>query len=504
MAASEFRRKSFAFVLVLGTAVTLLVVLPLAERMILERLADAFAVVVGAEGTVRSADGTSPGMMTETSVTLLITTLKVFKVVVWMALVIAVVRFFSYLIFSTAVRGGAGEGATLLRTVVSVTIYVVAFFVIFQSIFSTVELAPLFTGSTILGIVVGLALQDTLGNLFAGIALQADQSFQVGDIVSLQSREIAGVVESVSWRGVKIRTFQSKLVVVSHAVLGKEMIEVAPRGNLSARIVRFATEYTESPARVIKAVRGALRHADNVSQKNRPLVRIKNLGDGGIEWEIKYWLDDYSEFNDTDALVRQRIWYAFNRESLQFSQPTQTIHLEPRPAGKTPKEVADAAAEMLRAVPIFAPLSDEELDKLVAASATRVYAPGEAIVRQGREGNSMFVIVRGAVNVQVPAENGTARTINILKDADFFGEMSLLTGEPRTATVVAAEETEVLQIRKTALKPLFENNPSLMKAICEIVDERRELLRVKDEHDGHATQGDRSVLTSIKRFFGMG
>jgi small-conductance mechanosensitive channel len=132
-----------------------------------------------------------------------------------------------------------------------------------------VPLAPLFTGSTILGIVVGLALQDTLGNLFAGIALQADQPFQVGDVVTMMNQQ-GGVVESVSWRGVKIRTFQNKLLVISNAVMGKEMIEVAPKENLNARLVHFNTVYTDSPSRTIQLLRDAVRQVENVSSKIRP------------------------------------------------------------------------------------------------------------------------------------------------------------------------------------------------------------------------------------------
>jgi len=115
----------------------------------------------------------------------------------------------------------------------------------------------------------------------------------------------------------------------------------------------------------------------------------------------------------------------------------------------------------------------------------------------------MFVITRGAVKVQIP-ENNYQRTINNLRTNDFFGEMSLLTGQPRTANVIAEDETEVLQIKKTALKPLFEANPELMKSICEIVEERRELLKPNgNEPHAETSENDAGVLNSIRRFFGM-
>ena len=115
----------------------------------------------------------------------------------------------------------------------------------------------------------------------------------------------------------------------------------------------------------------------------------------------------------------------------------------------------------------------------------------------------MFVINRGAVKVQI-LEDGQPKIINKLKESDFFGEMSLLTGQPRSATVVAEEETEVLQIKKEALKPIFENNPELVKTICELIEERREMLITQQEMEFEESQGSRkSVMGSIKKFFGL-
>jgi CRP-like cAMP-binding protein len=381
-------------------------------------------------------------------------------------------------------------------------IYIVAFFIIFQSQYPGVQLAPLFTGSTIIGIVVGLALQDTLGNLFAGIALQADKPFQVGDVINISNRG-TGVVESVSWRGVKIRTFQSKLLVISNAVLGRETIEIAPRGNLNARLVYFNSLYTDSPSRVAQVIREAVRHVENVSNRVRPIVRIRNLGDNGVEWEIKYWPENYEKYNDTDALIRQRVWYAYQREGLHFAFPTRTVHVEPKAQPLTTDEVANTVAEQLTSVPVFAPLSEEEIEKVARASVKRIFAPGEAIVRKGQEGRSMFVITRGNVKVQIPDQSGQ-KVINRLGPHDFFGEMSLLTGEPRSATVVAEDEVDVLEIRKSALKPIFEANPELMTTVCEIIEERKLLLNESvAETDVAQPSANRGVLGSIKRFFGI-
>lgn len=504
MAAAKLYKKTVYFLLTAGSIALVLILLSLLDEWGHNYLIANYGFEIDPRGHLVAKTGAdAPSMMTSTGVNLVENIIRIFKIIVWMILVISIVRMIARLFFATILKGASqSEIASLVRTVLSIVIYIVAFFIIFQSQFPQIELAPLFTGSAILGIVVGLALQDTLGNLFAGLALQADQPFQVGDTIYISNRG-TGIVESVSWRGVRIRTFQNKLLVISNAVLGKETIEVAPQNNLNARIVYFNTLYSHSPAKTAQVVREAVRQVENVSPKMRPVVRIRNLGDNGIDWEIKYWPEDYTKHNDTDALIRQRVWYAFQREHLRFAFPTRTVFVEKHQQEPTFHEYVSSASEHLARVPIFAPLSEEEIQKLAEASTIRVFAPGEAIVRKGQEGGSMYVIVRGTVSVQVPGPDGPT-TINTLRTNDFFGEMSLLTGEPRTATVVADEETDVLQIRKAAVKPLFEANPELLSAISEIVEERRSLLVSNEVETTDIKESEETgVLSSIRRFFGL-
>ena len=501
MAAPDLQKKAIFFVVFVIMTILILSALPFVESWLQTSVYPPFGINFTkgwelTETSARVAMNVTYASATETF-------FRVLKIGLWMAVVIAFVRFFAYLILRTATRNSTqSEGSSLLKTVLSIIIYVIAFFIIFQVQFPGVPLTGIFTGSTILGIVVGLALQDTLGNLFAGIALQADQPFVVGDVIAITNRG-SGVVESVSWRGVKIRTFQNKLLVISNAVIGKETIEVAPKNNLNARAVFFNSHYSASPARTVQVVREAIRQVENVTQKMRPVVRIRNLGDSAIEWEVKYWLDDYAKHNDTDALIRQRIWYVFQREKIEFAFPTRTIHIEPKPEEIAPEEIVNTITDHLNQVSIFTPLSDEEIDRLASVSTSRVYAPGEAIVRIGQDGGSMFVIIRGSVKVQIP-EKTYQKTIGKLKENDFFGEMSLLTGEPRSATVIAEVETEVLQIRKHGLKPILESNPPLVKSIVELIDERRELLKsVSEAEEAEQSDTSKGVMKTIRNFFGL-
>ncbi|HEX8649855.1 MAG TPA: mechanosensitive ion channel family protein [Pyrinomonadaceae bacterium] len=427
--------------------------------------------------------------------------IKLIYVALVMTLAVIFIRGLNALIFGIGYRMRRGyEAPNLVRNTFSIVAYVIILFILLKWHYPTVDLGALFTTSAIFGVIIGLALQDTLGNLFAGISLQADKPFQVGDVITVG--QFSGVVEEITWRGIKLRTFQNHIVLLSNSQAGKESIEVCPRDNLNARLVFFNTLYTDSPARTINIVREAVREADNVSEQITPIVRIKNLGDNGVDYEVKYWLKDYAKYNDTDALVRQRIWYAFKRAGLNFAFPTRTLYIE-RP-GKGDGAQADGRGfiERLSGVDIFAPLTMEEVTTLAGASVSHVFAPGEAVIHAGDEGSSMFVVHNGCVKVQI-SENGKPRTVAVLKDGDFFGEMALFTGEPRTANVIAVEETEVLEIRHQAMKHLFETNPDLVEALSHTIAERRLGLKAKSDTAEIHAEESAGIFSSIKRFFGM-
>ena len=492
MAISELRKQFFIFVSIAGILVATLILLSFIEPLVQKYIAAFFTSVNEDQANVATE--------------LLGNFFRIIKIIFWFVLVVTFIRFINALIFGTALRKASSyEISGLIRNVLTIVICLVAFFVILQSQYPSAyeKLAPIFTGSAIIGVVIGLALQDTLGNLFAGLAMQADQPFQIGDVISIQNKG-TGVVENISWRGIRIRTFQNKLLLISNSVLGKEAIEVASNENINARLVFFNTLYANSPAKTIQIIRETVRQVENVSNKMRPVVRVKNLGDSSIEWEVKYWLEDYSKYNDTDALIRQRIWYAFQREKIEFAYPTRTLHIETKTQEDVFLETENEIFERFSSVPIFAPLSDPETQRLASGSLVRVFAPGEAIVRQGQQGKSMFVINRGSVKVQIKSDE-TKKTLRTLREGDFFGEMGLLTGEPRTATVVAEEETEVLEIDNLCLKPILEDNPELVDAFSELIEERRAFL-VKQHHEEHETvkRVDKAgVFNSIRKFFGM-
>src|SRR4051812_1770614 len=281
------------------------------------------------------------------------------SVALWMSLALVAVRALNALVFFVFRKRKGYEAPSLMRDIFSLVLYITAFAVILKYHFETLSFGALLSGSALLGVILGLALQDTLGNLFSGISLHADKPFQVGDVITVGKN--TGVLMASTWRAVKIKTFSNHIVLVSNSVIAKEAIEVCPQNGSNARIVTFSAAYTDSPVKVIHVVREVVRECDNVIRYMTPNVRIRNLGASAVEYEVKYWLIDYARHNDTDALVRQRIWYAFRRSGLTFAFPTRTIHIEQPAAHDGDARDAETFAELLSAVDIFSPLTSVEL-----------------------------------------------------------------------------------------------------------------------------------------------
>ena len=191
MATSELRKKTVFLLLSIAIITLVLIIIPTDETL---------AEYLNQAGMF-SAPGSMPSQVAETVKNLIFHLAHIVKIILWMAIVIIFVRYLKYLIFHLALRNTSqNEISSLLKTVLSIVVCIVAFFIIFQSQYPRIELAPLFTGSTILGIVVGLALQDTLGNLFAGIALQADDIADLKRLVGLERDSGEKISQSILQR----------------------------------------------------------------------------------------------------------------------------------------------------------------------------------------------------------------------------------------------------------------------------------------------------------------
>ena len=414
---------------------------------------------------------------------------------------VAVVRAISYLLFDIAFKKRKGRDAPdLLRGVLSIILYSASFILIYKlQLQGELGLGVVAT-STVVSVIIGLALQDTLGNFFAGISIHLEQPFHILDAIKIGSE--IGKVEAVTWRTTTIRTNNNNLVIFPNSKVAREQVEIFPFNNLNRRVLRFPAPYTLPPETVIPLVREAVRALPNVAPEKTPVVRINEFHDSSINYEVLYWVRDYMLTPDMDAKIRELIWYVYSRHQIEIPFPIRHVLLEQQAAHAMRKDNYEG---IIAAVGLFEPLSTDEREMIARALVKYVYAPGEVILRRGDPGDSMFIIRRGRVDVRLPGSNGDMQHLAMLERGDFFGEMALMTGEPRTADIYAVDEVEVLEIRKTVMQDLLNQNEQLAEALSQKLAKRQAELvaHTRAVPEEEKKLQSENILRRIKRFFSL-
>jgi small-conductance mechanosensitive channel/CRP-like cAMP-binding protein len=354
--------------------------------------------------------------------------------------------------------------------VLNLVIFVIVVLIVLNGFYS-IEIPHLLAGSGILAVILGLALQDTLGNILAGFALHFEKPYRVGDWLVVDQRH-AQVVE-VNWRATRLRTNDDVYLDIPNSQLAKaSIINLSYPTTVHAMRLRVGLEYATPPNDAKDALLQATAAAPGVLKEPSPKVFVVEFGDSAVIYEIKYWLNDHSRFNDITDAVRTNIWYELNRRQFNIPFPIRTIQMrEPGALGDT-EDTKLVTRKTLRDRSLFASFNDTELDELMSMARRGRYGRGETIIAQGNAGDSMFVLLDGTADVLV-ASNGHHARVAGLGAGDCFGEMSLLNGEPRSATIVARSDCDVMEITKRGMAEILEHNPDLLTRLSEILAKRR-------------------------------
>jgi small-conductance mechanosensitive channel/CRP-like cAMP-binding protein len=368
---------------------------------------------------------------------------------------------------------------------------------IFLVVGTSVMQEKFLTTSAVGAVVIGFALQDTLGNTFAGLALQVEKPFRSGHWIKVGQFE--GMVAAITWRATRLRTKNGDLVTVPNSIVSKEAITNYSEPAAPTRLqIEVGVSYSTPPNEVKAVILSALTDATLVLKLPEPELLVADFAASAIIYRIKFWIDDFAADDRARDQVRTCVYYAFRRHHIEIPFPIQ-VQYRARPAAVDATSL-DERALSLAAVPIFAPLSPAERAELAAVSRERIYGQGQTVVRQDQPGESMFVIAGGQVRVTI-GENGTE--VATIPAGGFFGEMSLLTGEPRTATVSAVSDCLLLEIGAQDFRRIALAHPAVVESIGTAVAERRlglERTRQQSASSVAVEEMPRTFLARVKEF----
>lgn len=373
-----------------------------------------------------------------------------------------------------------------------------------------IDITPLLTTSAVFTAVIGLALQDVLMNLFSGISVHIAPPFKIGDWIRVGG--YTGKVIESNWRATTLLTGLYELVVLPNNDIAKKDIV-----NLSRSPGRFYVDlpiglaYDTSPEQARQSLLEACKQVNEIYKDPAPRVYMEGFGDSAINYRLRYWIPDLDDNAPIRSKLASRIWYRLKRDGFTIPFPQREVYIHPE------KDLRDQVMAhrlaLLSGVDFFTGL-DRTLKAFLAESLRElVFESGEIIFAKNSMGTDFYIIDQGSVTVHL--DDGMGAPVASLSPGAFFGEMSLLTGEPRSATLRATTETRLLVMCRESLGRALEENEDLARILSEAVTQRRmanqtresdsetesraasEITRARNESREASSQ----LLDRIRRFF---
>lgn len=382
--------------------------------------------------------------------------------------------------------------------------------------YAGVDLSGLVATSAVITAVVAFAMQDTLGNVLGGLALQLDNSLEIGDWVRFD--DVSGRVVEIQWRYTAILTRNGEKVVVPNSQLMKSKFAVIADGDLGVqgwrRWIWFNIDYAVAPAQVIATVERAIAEAEisNVAKTPPPSCVAMEFADGSIRYALRYWLIDPRDDDPTDSAVRVHVFAALARAGWRLALPDQTLHLVKESDAHRERVHERELERRLRAlsgIELFAPLSEGERRTLAERLIAAPFAAGDVMTHQGAVAHWLYIVASGEAAVMWQAPDGQQRQIGVIPAGAVFGEMGLMTGAPRSTTVVARADVECYRLDKSGFEDIIRARPEIAEAMSHTLAERVrqiEAMQAQLRREGSENVpagGYAAILERIREFFGL-
>ncbi len=396
---------------------------------------------------------------------------KTVQTLFWLCVIHAALSLFNDILFEQA------KGDTWRTRVPKLLIDLVRLFVVLLGgaiVLATVwnaDLAGLVTALGVSSIVIGLALQDTLGSVMSGIALLFEQPFAVGDW--LRVGDLVGQVIDINWRSVRLQTFEHEMVVIPHKLISSEIIRNFSRPRrIHAERVQIGFSYSDPPNLAKHVLRTTALETEGIMAEPPPQIFTVSYDDSAVTYEVKFFIEDYGGLEEIRDRFMSRVWYAAQRNGLTIPFPIRTLyHFHgPTAAQGSSKKLADS----LQSIPAFVPLNPSDtLESLSQSVSLQHFGTGEQVVRQGSNTNALYIVISGQAVMTTQDQQGQEHEVLRLKAGEFFGEMTLFSTDSSPTSITALEDLEVMLLPAAIVNQMIDRQPSFAREISQILELRR-------------------------------
>ncbi|MEL7504687.1 MAG: mechanosensitive ion channel family protein [Cyanobacteria bacterium J06554_6] len=393
----------------------------------------------------------------------------------WVSLLHVALSFVNFALFTGAKPGSWQMGVPkILSDMIRVVLILIGLTVVLSVVWQA-DLGGLITALGVSSIVLGLALQDALGNLFSGVALLFERPFQVGDW--LQMGDTVGQVAEVNWRSVHLITREQELLIVPSSILAREVIRNYRRPKrLHIEPISLGFSYDDPPNKVKRVLREAALETTGVLSTPEPVIQTVSYDDSSIGYRARLYLPNYDNVPQVRDEYMTRIWYAARRNQISIPFPIRTLYHQPTPRHR-PDEVLNNLVNYLRSLPSLTVVESDDLSELAQSAVLKHFGMGETVIHQQATHISPYFILAGQATVSTRTKQGTDRVVTYLGRGDFFGADALLTTQYSSASVVAQDDLEVISLSTEVFQRVLERNARLAKEIGAVVSLRKQAIQ---------------------------
>lgn len=355
------------------------------------------------------------------------------------------------------------------------------------------------------GVVLGFALRNLFADLFTGLAINIDRSFTIGDWVQVNEGAgdpIVARIREIGWRCTLLTTEEQTSVIVPNGMLGLERVvnisNPVEETRFEEKVVVEYSVPSERVKRVLIAALLTLRQQPGFGTSHEPAVLISKTSSLGVEYLLRYWILPWHPVSPTTArdLVLSSVLRHLRTAGISLAYPKADVYHAEMPERQVEGHTAADEMKLLSRIRLFQPLTQDELRRIAETLGRRVFGPGQTLVSAGEQGESLFILIEGLLDVEVERDMAWQH-VATLEPGEFFGEMSLLTGERRSATVRARSESVVYEISKQPLEDIMRKRPELGEKLSLILADRQLATRQALEHREEA--GDEEAFESFAR-----
>jgi small-conductance mechanosensitive channel/CRP-like cAMP-binding protein len=405
-------------------------------------------------------------------------------------------------------RGGTSPLSNFVHQIVLIVLYVLTGLG-FASHTLGWSVGGYLAGAGAVSIILGLALQETIGNLFSGPVLQASHPFKEGDVIEVSGNE--GRVVGMTWRAVTICNGNGNYVIIPNATMAREkIINFYNPTRAMAHSLLVGLDYHVPPHEAQKMLRDVALETPGVLKSPEPAALLDDFGPVAMMYRVWFWVEDAAQRKTIEHAVRANTWYRLRQRGLEIPFANRAME-----APWTEKKLAARRDEDLRGVvkllrknPLFQELSDEQLRGLANESEEVLLPAGMTIYRQGEPGESLFVVKSGVMDVFMRATDGREHDVGDVLPGQSFGELSMMTDQPRSATLRARTDVACIKIRRDQMNEIFAKNPGVMATMSQVVARqqrmREEILKklgATMQPETANMQSD-TVLAKMRKLFG--